>query len=40
MKRVGENYVAHEIVIRTIADVQRGIELEVGCDVAGEADCR
>ena len=40
VKCVGENYIAHEVVIRTIADVQRGIELEIRCDVAGEADRR
>ena len=40
MKCVGENYVAHEVMIRTIADVQCGIELEIRCDVAGEADRR
>ena len=40
MKCVGENYVAHKVVIRTITDVQRGIELEIGCDVAGEANRR
>src|SRR5262249_10322447 len=40
MKCVGENDVAHQIVIGTITDVQRGIELEIGCDVAGEPDRR
>ena len=40
MKCVGENYVAHEVVIRTIVNVQRGIELEIRRDVAGEPDRR
>ena len=40
MKRVGEDNVAKQIVLRTVADVERGIELEIGCDVAGETDCR
>ena len=40
MKRVSENYIAEQIVARTIIDVERGIKLEIGCDVAGEADGR
>ena len=40
MKRVRENYVAKQIVLWTIIDIERGIELEVWCDVAGETDCR
>ena len=40
MKCVGENYIAHEVVIRAIADVQRGIKLEVRRDIASEADRR
>ena len=40
MKCVGENYVAHEVVIRTIVNVQRGIELKIRRDIAGEADRR
>ena len=40
MKRVSENDVAEQIMFRTIADVERGIELEIACDVAGESDCR
>ncbi len=40
MKCVGENYVAHEVVIRTVANVQRGIELEIRRNVAGKADRR
>ena len=38
MKRVGEDYVTKQIVIRAIANVQRGVELKIGCYVAGEAD--
>ena len=38
MKSVGENYVAEQIVLRIIADIKRGIELKIGCDVAGETD--
>ena len=40
MKSVSENYVAHQIVLWTIADIERGIELEIACHVAGEPDCR
>src|SRR6266481_7566159 len=40
MKSVCENYVAKQIVVWTIIDVERGIELEVWCDVASETDCR
>src|SRR5207249_3609065 len=40
MKSVSEDYVAKQIVLRTIIDVERGIELEVWCDVASETDCR
>ena len=40
MKCVGENYVAEQIVLRSVVDVQRGIELEIRCDVASEPDCR
>ena len=40
VKRVGENYVAEQIVLRSVVDVERGIELEIRCDVAGEADRR
>lgn len=40
MKSVCENYVTKQIVVRTIIDVERGIELEVWCDVASETDCR
>ena len=36
MKSVSEDYVAKQIVLRTIIDVERGIELEIACDVAGE----
>jgi len=38
MKSVRENYVAKQIVFGIIADIERGIELEIGCDVAGETD--
>src|SRR5215471_1600263 len=40
MKCVSENYVAHEIVTRTIVNVQRGIKLKIWCDVAGKSDRR
>src|SRR5437773_6286525 len=40
MKRVSENYVAKQVVLRTVVDVKRGIKLEIGCDIAGEPDCR
>ena len=40
MKCVRENYVAHEVVTRTIVNVQRGIELKIWFDVAGETDRR
>ena len=40
VKCVSENYVAEEIVLRTIVDVECGIELEIPCDVAGETDRR
>ena len=38
MKCVGENDVAHEVMSGTIVYVQRGIELKIGCDVAGKTD--
>ena len=38
MKRVREDYVTEQIVLRTVIDIQRGIELEVRCDVASETD--
>jgi len=38
MKSVRENDVAHQIVLRTITNVERGIELKIPRDVAGEAD--
>ena len=38
VKCVTENYVAKQIVLWTIIDIKRGIELEVWCDVAGETD--
>src|SRR5436305_10703165 len=40
MKSVSENYVAEQIVVRTIIDIERGVELEVWCNVAGETDRR
>ena len=40
MTRVSENYIAEQIVARTIIDVERGIKLEIACDVAGETDGR
>ena len=40
MKRVRENYVAKQIVLGTIVDIQRGIKLKIGRDVARESDRR
>ena len=40
MKSVRENYVAKQIVLGTIADIERGIELEITRDVAGETNRR
>lgn len=39
MKRVSENDVPKEVVLRTVVDIERGIELEIARDVAGETDC-
>jgi hypothetical protein len=38
MKGVSENYITEEIVLWTIVDVERRIELEIACDIAGEPD--
>ena len=40
MKSVCEDYITEQVVVRTIVDIERGIELEVWCDVARETDCR
>ena len=40
MKSVSENYVTEQIMLRTVVDIKRGIELEIACDVTGETDCR
>src|SRR6266481_3599841 len=40
MTRVREDYITEQVVVRTIVDIERGIELEVWCDVARETDCR
>ena len=40
VKRVSKNDVPHQVVIRTIVNVQRGVELEIRCDIAGEANGR
>src|SRR5262245_50379099 len=40
MKCVSENYVAHQVVIRTIINIQRRIELKIWCYVAGKPDGR
>ena len=40
MKRVRENDVAEQIVLGIIADIERGIELKIRCDVAGETNRR
>ncbi len=38
MKCICEDYVTEQIVVRAIIHIQRGIELEVRCDVAGKTD--
>src|SRR4029453_14156131 len=40
MKCVSENYVAHQVVIRTVINIQRRIELKIWCYVAGKPDSR
>src|SRR5207249_6090589 len=40
MKSVSENDVAEQIVLWTVADVERRVELKIACDVAGETDRR
>ena len=40
MKRVGEHNIAEKIVARSVIDVERGIQLEIARDVAGESDRR
>ena len=40
MKCVREHYIAKQIVLRTVVHIKRGIELEIGRDVAGETDRR
>src|SRR6266436_852117 len=40
MKSVSENYVAEQIVLWTIIDIQGGVELEIACHVAGKTDRR
>jgi len=40
MKGVCEDNITEQIVVWTIIDIKRGIELEVWCDVAGETDRR
>ncbi len=40
MKSVSEDYIAKQIVPWTVVDVERGIELEIWRDVAGETDGR
>ena len=40
MKSVRENYVTKEIVVRSIADVKRGIKLKIGRYVVGKTDRR
>jgi hypothetical protein len=39
-KSVGEDYVTKQIVLRAIVDIERGVELEIARDVAGETDRR
>ena len=40
MKRVRENDVTEDAAQIVVAEINRGIELEIGCDVAGETDGR
>ena len=40
VKCVTENYVTKQIVLRAIVDIERGVELEIARDVAGETDRR
>ena len=40
MKSVRKNYVAKQIVLGIIADIERGIELEIACHIAGETNRR
>src|SRR6266496_3925384 len=40
MKSVSEDDVSEQIVVWTIIDIERRIELEVWCDVTCETDCR
>src|SRR6266487_3108773 len=40
MKRVSKNYVAKQVVFRTIVDVKRRVELKITADVASKTDCR
>ena len=40
MKCVGENNIAKQIVLRTIVDVERRIELEIACDITRKPDRR
>ena len=40
MECVCEDDITEQVVIRAIANVKRGVELEIARDVAGETDCR
>lgn len=40
MKRVSKNYVAKQVVFRTIVDVKRRVELKITGDVASKTDGR
>jgi hypothetical protein len=40
MKRVSENDVTHHAAQVVVTEIERGIELKIGRDVASEADCR
>src|ERR1044072_9313858 len=40
MKRVGENYVTHHAAQIVVTEINRGIELKIARDIAGETDRR
>lgn len=40
MKGVSEDYVTHHAARVVVTEIERGIELEVGCDIAGETNRR
>ena len=40
MERVGENYITHHAAQIVVTEIDRWIELEIPCDIAGETDRR